>query len=387
MAKVLAVVGTRPEATKMAPVILALRRREPSLQVKVALTGQHREMGRQGLAVFGLTPDHDLDIMEPKQALAETFCRAMMGLVRLYREERPDLVLVQGDTVSCLAGALGAFYERIPVGHVEAGLRTGDPCNPFPEEVNRKAVATATTLHFAPTVRAQQALLQEGYPASNVFLTGNTAVDAVQMLAQRQQEPEPAAKSALEACAGHKMVLVELHRRENWGEPLRSLCRALRRLVSEQKEAFVVFSVHPNPVVGEMVRGELGAVERVLLLTPPDYPSFLRLMKECYFILTDSGGIQEEAPSLRKPVLVARVRTERPEGVEAGLARLVGTNEGEVLNALRQLLKDRATYEAMTKGVNPYGDGRAGERIAQVVEYRLGLRAGPPEQFHPGEMT
>lgn len=351
--------------------------------MQVVCTGQHREMARQGLAAFDLVPDFDLGIMEERQALAETFSRAMTGLVALYRQERPDMVLVQGDTVSCLAGGLAAFYERIPVGHVEAGLRTGDRSNPFPEEMNRKAVAAAITLHFAPTERAERTLLQEGYPAAEVFLTGNTAVDAVQLLAQRQAAVEPPVQATLEACAGYKMVLVELHRRENWGEPLRGLCGALRRLVSQETKAFVVFSVHPNPVVSEVVHEELQGLDRVRLLTPPQYPSFVRLMKECYFVLTDSGGIQEEAPSLRKPVLVARLRTERPEGVEMGLARLVGTEEEGVMQALRQLLNDRQTYDGMAKGVNPYGDGRAGERIAQAIEHHFGLRREAPERFEP----
>jgi len=379
----MAVVGTRPEATKMAPVVLALRR-GGQVPVQIVLTGQHREIAQQGLAAFDLAPDFDLAIMQERQALVETFCRAMSGLVGLYRQERPDLVLVQGDTVSCLAAGLAAFYEKIPVGHVEAGLRTGDRDNPFPEEVNRKAVAAATRLHFAPTQRAERALLQEGYPPCEVFLTGNTAVDAVQLLAEREGVPEAEVEATLKACADYKMILVELHRRENWGQPLHRLCRALRRFVNAEPETFVVFSVHPNPVVREVVRQELEGRERVRLLSPPQYPSFVRLMKECYFLLTDSGGIQEEAPSLRKPVLVARLRTERPEGIEMGLARLVGTEEEPVVESLRQLLNDGETYERMARGVNPYGDGRAGERIAQAIEHYFGLRQEAPERFQAG---
>lgn len=363
--RVLAVVGTRPEAIKMAPVILALRGRPERFLTRVVLTAQHREMSDEVLALFRIRPDHDLDLMKPEQTLFDTTAGLVKGLERVYRSERPDVVLVQGDTTTTFVGALAAFYLGIRVGHVEAGLRTSDKENPFPEEINRRLTSHVADLHFAPTATARRALLSEGVPDAAIFVTGNTVIDALLMTARELRE------SALDRVPGldpsRRVVLVTAHRRENWGEPLEAICLALRDIARAHGDVQVVFPVHPNPKVRRTATAVLAREPRVLLLPPLGYRPFVALMKRATIILTDSGGIQEEAPSLGKPVLVLRRKTERPEAVRAGTVRLVGTARARIVAEAVRLLTDRRAYRAMARRRNPYGDGKAAARIVRVL--------------------
>jgi UDP-N-acetylglucosamine 2-epimerase (non-hydrolysing) len=360
------VVGTRPEAVKLAPVVHALRRR-PGLETRLIATAQHREMLDQTLAVFGLAPDVDLDVMRPGQGLAELTARLLTALAETFAAERPDLVLLQGDTSTVLTAALAAFYAGVPVGHVEAGLRSGDPRDPFPEEANRRLAGVLADLHFAPTERARRNLLAGGVPAERVFLTGNTVIDALQrVLAGLPPPPEE----------GRRMLLMTAHRRENWGEPIRRVCRAVRDVLEARGDVEVVFPVHRNPLVREVVWAELGGHPRAELREPADYRTMVDLERRCYLALTDSGGLQEELPSLGKPVLVLRQTTERPEAVEAGCARLVGTAREAVAASLLELLDDPAAHAAMARVANPFGDGHAAERIAAAVDAFLGRPPG-----------
>lgn len=378
--KVMVVFGTRPEAIKMAPVVRSL---EAAGQFETTLvsTGQHREMLDECLGVFALKPDHNLAVMEPEQRLAESTARVLEGMGRVCSQEKPQLVLVEGDTTSVVAAAQAAYYERIPVGHVEAGLRTGDKFNPFPEEINRRLVGVIADLHFAPTLSARSALVKEGVAPERVFVTGNTVVDSLLWVAGRVEErARGEIRSLVEGARGKSLILVELHRRENLGEPLASVCRALAK-VGERGDVEVVFSMHKNPRVREIVERELGGKPGITLLEPPDYASFVLLMRECYLIVTDSGGIQEEAPTFRKPVLVARKVTERKEGVEAGVSLVVGTQERRIVSETERLLDDREHYRRMVGAGNPYGDGKASERIAQAILYYFGRRNSRPEEF------
>jgi UDP-N-acetylglucosamine 2-epimerase (non-hydrolysing) len=358
--RVLVVLGTRPEAIKLAPVIRELAQR--GLEARTCLTGQHREMVRQVLGLFGVQADHDLDVMRPDQSPSQVASAVLAGLEGVLQGDRPDWVLVQGDTTSAAAAALGAFYAGVRVGHVEAGLRTSDRRQPFPEEVNRQVVGVAADLHFAPTPRARANLLAEGVPPGRVEVTGNTVVDAVhwvQGLAfDRRGGP-------LESIApAERVVLVTLHRRESIGAPMRGVCLALREIVGLYPgDVRLVLPVHPNPRVEEGVRAILQDTPGVTLTPPLDYLTLVHLMRRATLILTDSGGIQEEAPVLGRPVLVLRSVTERPEAVEAGVARLVGTDRGEIVRWTRRLLDDPPTYERMVRVVSPFGDGRAAERV------------------------
>lgn len=358
MKSVAVVFGTRPEATKMAPVIRALRAYS-SLTTRVIVTAQHRELLDQVLELFGITPDVDLNIMRPRQRLADIGVRALGGLSRIFRKERPDLVLVHGDTATTFFAALAAFYERIPVGHVEAGLRTHDLYFPFPEEANRRLTDQIATYHFAPTEGARQNLLNEGIPPEHIYVTGNTAVDAILSVAPGRRPR-----------AG-RLVLVECHRRENFGAPLRQVFRGVLQAVRDLPDVDVLVSVHPNPevvaAVEEVFRGE----ERVQTVPPPSYRQWAELMSEATLLVTDSGGLQEEAPSLGLPVIVARRETERPEAVEAGTVVLAGTEEADVCRLVRLLLTDEERRRAMAEAPNPFGDGHAGERIAAVVAREL----------------
>jgi UDP-N-acetylglucosamine 2-epimerase (non-hydrolysing) len=361
--KIMAVFGTRPEAVKMAPVIRELKKFPDLVELKVAVTAQHREMLDQVLKVFDIVPDYDLNIMQHGQSLADITTRSLQGLDRLFAEEKPNLVLVQGDALAVLSGALAAFYHRIPVGHVEAGLRTGDIYNPFPEEMVRRLTSHIASMHFAPTEKARTNLLAEGIPESNIFVTGNTVIDALLSVAAALPECQPD--------GNFREILVTAHRRENWGEPHRQVFLALRDLVEAFPDVRVVFAMHRNPEIRKQARSILGGLERVELIEPPDYAPFVALMKRCYMVITDSGGIQEEAPSLGKPVLVVRSTTERPEGVEAGTVRLVGTNRETVFREASRLLTDPEAYQAMAKARNPYGDGRAAERIREAIFARF----------------
>lgn len=369
--KVLAVCGTRPDAVKMAPVVLELNRRPDEVETVLAVTGQHREMLEQALQAFNLVPDHDLDIMSRRQTLAQITTRALEGLDRVIGEARPDLVLAQGDTTTTFAAALGAFYHRVPFGHVEAGLRTDNKYDPFPEEMNRRLAGALSDMHFAPTERARANLVREGVREDDIYVTGNTVIDALLTIASAEYTFEDA--RIREAAESDRMILVTAHRRENWGERMRSICAAVRDIVRLRPDVRVVFAVHKNPVVREVVFPELETVDRVALIEPPDYVPFVHLMKSAYMILTDSGGVQEEAPALGKPVLVLRDTTERPEGIEAGSARLVGTRTEDIVREAERLLDDRAAYAAMSRVTNPYGDGRAAERIWEIIRSRFGV--------------
>lgn len=364
--KIMLVFGTRPEAIKLGPVIKELEKHPNKFQVLVTVTAQHREMLDQVLELFDIRPDYDLDIMRLEQSPFEVTTRALMGLKPVLEGERPDLGLVQGDTATVMAAALAAFYLKIPVGHVEAGLRTYDKYQPFPEEMSRRLVSHIAAWHFAPTETARQNLLRESIPDERIFVTGNTVIDALLSVVRQDYAFDHPVLSQIDFAA-NKVILVTAHRRENWGQPMRNICRAIGQIVAAHPEVVIIFSVHLNPQVQKTVRKELAGVERVHLLEPLGYEPFVQLMNKCYLILTDSGGIQEEAPSLGKPVLVLRNVTERPEAVEAGTLRVVGTNTVHVVEAAEELLNDPVTYSKMAQAKNPYGDGHAVQRIVQVM--------------------
>ncbi len=366
--KVMVVVGTRPEAVKLAPVVKRLRRTRGTRPV-VVVTAQHREMVDQMLRVFAIRPDYDLDIMSPRQTLFQTTARVLEGLEPVIRREAPGIVLVQGDTTSTFAGALAAYYAKTPVGHVEAGLRTGRKMNPYPEEMNRRLAGALTDIHFAPTRSAVEALRKENVPGRSIVMTGNTVIDALLEMARRARRKSVTGLSPV--ADTRKIILVTAHRRESWGPKLEGVFRAIRRIVESEPSAEVIFPVHLNPVVQESVRPLLGGVPRVQLIEPQDYEGFVYLMKKAHLIITDSGGIQEEAPSLGKPVLVIREVTERPEAVEAGTAKLVGTSERKIVRSALELLRSRRAYRSMVRRRNPYGDGRASERIVETILRRF----------------
>lgn len=369
--RVLAVCGTRPDTVKMAPVVLELKKHPESVQTVLAVTGQHREMLEQALRAFNLVPDCNLDIMAHRQTLSQITVRALEGLDKVIENTSPDLVIAQGDTTTTFVAALSAFYHRVPFGHVEAGLRTDNKYDPFPEEANRRLAGVLSDLHFAPTVRAKENLLKEGVREESIFVTGNTGIDALLSVASGDFEFADAELAG--AAASGKMILVTAHRRENWGARLKSICEALRQIAAADPDVRIVFAVHRNPIVREIVFPELEAADRVLLIEPPDYVPFVHLMKAARLILTDSGGVQEEAPALGKPVLVLRETTERPEGIEAGCAKLVGTNAADIESETLRLLRDQAAYSTMSRAVSPYGDGHAAERIWEAVKARFEL--------------
>lgn len=368
--KILLVFGTRPEAIKMAPVVKTLRA-DSAFEIKVCVTAQHREMLDQVLTLFDIKPDFDLNLMKPAQDLYDITSGVLLGLKSVLLQWRPDAVLVHGDTSTTFAASLAAFYQRIPVGHVEAGLRTGNLYSPWPEEANRKLTTALAQWHFAPTPTSRANLLKEGVAASSIHVTGNTVIDAllqvrekiVSSLPMRQQFDR--AFSFLDA--SRRLVLVTGHRRENFGDGFERICQALARIAREQADVQLVYPVHLNPQVQEPVKRLLGTIENVYLIEPQDYLPFVYLMDKSTLILTDSGGIQEEAPSLGKPVLVMRDTTERPEAVDAGTVKLVGTDAQKIASEAGTLLKDPQAYNAMAFAHNPYGDGRACERIAQAL--------------------
>lgn len=358
--RILAVVGTRPEAIKMAPVIRALRS-EPWAEVRVLATAQHRQMLDQVLDAFAIVPDVDLDIMAPNQTLPELTSRLLSRLDEVFARERPDAVLIQGDTTTVMTAAMAAFYRHIAVGHVEAGLRTGDLQNPFPEEMNRIVAGRLSRWHFAPTAGARDNLLREGFDPASVHVTGNTVIDAL-LEVVRREVPLP-----VEVPEGRRMLLVTAHRRENFGAPFREVCEAVRDIADRHADVHVVYPVHPNPNVSGPAHEILSGHARIVLCPPLDYLPFVAAMKRAHLILTDSGGVQEEAPALGKPVLVMRQETERPEAVEAGVVKLVGPVREAIVAEASRLLDDPEAYARMARGVSPYGDGRAAGRIVDIL--------------------
>jgi UDP-N-acetylglucosamine 2-epimerase (non-hydrolysing) len=368
---VLFIFGTRPEAIKLCPLIHTLRGRAPEVRVRVCVTAQHREMLDQVLAAFAVKPDHDLDLMRPNQTLGEASARMLTGLDPILAQEKPALVVVQGDTTTTLFGALSAFYRRVPVAHVEAGLRTHDLSQPFPEELNRVLTGRIAALHFAATEGAAANLRREGVDPEAITVTGNTGIDAVLHVRDGLESGRLKGREWPELDGRVKTILVTAHRRESFGEGFERICEALVRL-SEREGVTIVFPVHPNPNVRGPVERRLRRRANILLVEPLDYVPFVDLMRRAYLIVTDSGGIQEEAPSLGKPVLVLREKTERPEAVEAGTVRLVGTDVERIVSEAGRLLDDRGMYEAMSAVHNPYGDGRASGRISDVICSFLG---------------
>lgn len=374
--KVASIIGTRPDALKMAPVIRELGQHCGRVEQVVISTGQHREMLQQVLDVFQLKPDFNLDVMLPGQSLAQITARVLERLDPVLAEIRPDVLLAQGDTTTTFVASLAAFYRQIPVGHVEAGLRTDNRYNPFPEELNRRLTAVIASLHFAPTEQAAANLRAEGIAKADIFCVGNTVIDALLDVAARPYRFEDPELDRRTSGPG-RVLLVTAHRRENWGDPLRRMCEGIRRTIRRFEDLECVFQLHKNPLVRDVVREELAHEPRVLLVEPQEYVPWVNLMKRATVILTDSGGIQEEAPALGKPVLVTRETTERPEGVAAGTARLVGTDPGVIAENVAQLLEDRAAYEQMARAVNPYGDGRSAARIVSVLQSRLDRELAP----------
>ena len=369
--KVLSVFGTRPEAIKMAPVIKELEKHPGSFQSVVCVTAQHRQMLDQVLELFEIRPDHDLDIMKPGQNLFDVTCNVLQGLKPVLEKERPDIVLVHGDTTTTMAASLASFYCGVKVGHVEAGLRTGNKLAPFPEEVNRRVAGVLADLHFAPTERAKGNLLAEGVSAASILVTGNTVIDALLAVVGRMRD-DASLRARFEAQFSFldvkkRLILVTGHRRENFGDGFEQICSALAEVADSVPDVEILYPVHLNPNVQEPVRRILGESRRIHLIEPLDYLPFVYLMERSHLIITDSGGVQEEAPSLGKPVLVMRDTTERPEAVEAGTVKLVGADRGRIVSEALLLLNDAAAYEEMRRAHNPYGDGRAAGRIVEML--------------------
>ena len=379
MIKVMTVFGTRPEAIKMAPVVLELQKHADRIQTIVAVTAQHRQMLDQVLDLFQITPDYDLDIMSQGQTLYDITTKSLMGLKDVLAKEKPDLVLVHGDTTTTFAGALASYYQQVPVGHVEAGLRTGDIYSPFPEEMNRKLTGAIAAIHFAPTATAKANLLKENVNPSHIYATGNTVIDALMTTVAGDYDFGDDLKDV--DFQNHRVILLTTHRRENLGEPMRHIYKALRRIIEEIPDTEIVFPVHRNPLVRKVVEEELAGVDRIHLIDPMEYEPFANLMSLSSLVLTDSGGIQEEAPSLGKPVLVLRNTTERPEAVEAGTVRLIGTDKDVVYAETKRLLTDQAAYDAMSNAVNPYGDGKASQRIVQAILHAFAGEEAVPDDF------
>nr|MDH3091568.1 UDP-N-acetylglucosamine 2-epimerase (non-hydrolyzing) [Bacillus velezensis] len=373
--KVMTVFGTRPEAIKMAPLVLELKKR-PEIESYVTVTAQHRQMLDQVLHAFQIKPDFDLNIMKERQTLAEITSNALVKLDGLFKEIKPDIVLVHGDTTTTFAGSLAAFYHQIAVGHVEAGLRTGNKYSPFPEELNRQMTGSLADIHFAPTQQAKQNLLNENKKESSIFVTGNTAIDALHTTVHSEYS-----HNIIEKIGNDRMILLTAHRRENLGQPMELMFKAIRRIADEFSDVQVVYPVHLNPAVREGADKHFGDSERVHLIEPLEVIDFHNFASRSYFILTDSGGVQEEAPSLGKPVLVLRDTTERPEGVEAGTLKLAGTDEETIYQMAKQPLTDKQEYEKMSRASNPYGDGMASRRIAEGSLYQFGLRSERPDSF------
>ena len=377
--KILCVFGTRPEAIKMAPLVLALKKEE-RLDTLVCVTAQHRQMLDQVLDIFSLHPEYDLNIMRDRQTLEGITTRALVGLGEVMEKEQPDLVLVHGDTTTTFAASLAAFYHKIPVGHVEAGLRTYNKYEPFPEEMNRRLTGAISTLHFAPTPLAREHLLKENVDRDNIYVTGNTVIDVLQTTIEPDYHFTVPVLNQIDFSA-HRVIAMTAHRRENLGQPLEEICRAVLQIVEEFPDVMVVYAVHKNPAVTEPVHRILGGHERILLIDPLDLKDMHNLLSRSYLVLTDSGGLQEEVPSMGKPVLVLRNVTERPEGVAAGTLKLAGTKQADVYQATKTLLTDKAAYQAMAQAKNPFGDGQASKRIVQAILYEFGLEQVRPTEF------
>ncbi|MGD6889731.1 non-hydrolyzing UDP-N-acetylglucosamine 2-epimerase [Bacillus mobilis] len=360
--KVMTIFGTRPEAIKMAPLVLELQKHTEKIESIVTVTAQHRQMLDQVLSIFGITPDFDLNIMKDRQTLIDITTRGLEGLDKVMKEAKPDIVLVHGDTTTTFIASLAAFYNQIPVGHVEAGLRTWDKYSPYPEEMNRQLTGVMADLHFSPTSKSATNLQKENKDESHIFITGNTAIDALKTTVK-----ETYSHPVLEKLGNDRLVLMTAHRRENLGEPMRNMFRAIKRLVDKHEDVQVVYPVHMNPVVRETANDILGDHGRIHLIEPLDVIDFHNVAARSYLMLTDSGGVQEEAPSLGVPVLVLRDTTERPEGIEAGTLKLAGTDEETIFGLADELLSDKEAHDKMSKASNPYGDGRASERIVEAI--------------------
>ena len=376
--RVMTIFGTRPEAIKMAPLVLELQSRQ-GIQPICCVTAQHREMLDAVLEIFRLKPDYDLNIMEPRQTLSTITTKCLLGMEGALEEAKPDLVLVHGDTSTTFAGALAAFYRQIPVGHVEAGLRTWDKYSPFPEEMNRKLVGDIADLHFCPTPANRENLAREGI-TDGVFVTGNTVIDALKTTVRTDYSFSTQALNGLDY-TGKRIILVTCHRRENYGQPMANIMTALRRIADAFPDVELVYPVHLSPVVREAAGKYLSGHPRIHLIDPLSADEMHNLMARAYLVMTDSGGLQEEAPALGRPVLVLRRETERPEAVRAGTVRLAGTEEEEIFSLASELLHDERAYHAMAHAVNPYGDGQACRRIADAIEWKFGLRAERPGEF------
>jgi UDP-N-acetylglucosamine 2-epimerase (non-hydrolysing) len=376
--RIMFVFGTRPEAIKMAPVIAEMDKYPDVLAPLIVVTGQHRQMLDQVLNIFDIKPNYDLGIMQQNQRLTSIVTKSLQGLEEIVLREKPNMILVQGDTSTTFAAALSAYYHKIPLGHIEAGLRTFDKWRPFPEEINRKLTTSLADLHFAPTKTSVANLLAERVSASSIFLTGNTVIDALFEVVKREFDIN---KLGIKLSPQKKMILVTTHRRENFGQPLENICSALDRLARAYPDVEIVIPVHKNPVVREKVCERLGQIQNVIPIDPLDYEPFIYLMKKSYIILSDSGGVQEEAPSLGKPVLVLREKTERPEAVSFGTVKLVGSDENLIFESVRKLLEDAQAYDKMSRAVNPYGDGSASSRIVKAILYYFGVIDQRPEEF------
>ena len=375
MKKIMTIFGTRPEAIKMAPLVLALKN-DPELEPIVVVTAQHREMLDQVLEIFGITPDYDLNIMKAGQTLSEVTSRVILGLEEVIKEARPDMILVHGDTTTTFAGSLAAFYNEVAIGHVEAGLRTWQKYSPFPEEMNRQMTGTLADLHFAPTDDAAQNLRNENKPEDRIVITGNTAIDALKTTVKSDYRSD-----ILDNAGERRVILLTAHRRENIGQPMHNIFSAIRRIVDEFEDVEVVYPMHKNPKVREIAAEHLSDHDRIQLIEPLDVIDFHNFASRSHFILTDSGGVQEEAPSLGKPVLVLRDTTERPEGVKAGTLKLAGVEEEDIYQLTKSLLIDEALYQSMSKASNPYGDGETSQRICEHIKYYFSLTEEKPAPF------
>ncbi|AGF54409.1 MULTISPECIES: non-hydrolyzing UDP-N-acetylglucosamine 2-epimerase [Clostridium] len=376
--KIITIFGTRPEAIKMAPLVKELEKRE-QIESKVCVTAQHREMLDQVLELFDIKPDFDLNIMKTKQTLTGITSRVLEGLEEVFQEEKPDMILVHGDTTTTFAGSLAAFYQQIKVGHVEAGLRTFNKYFPFPEEMNRKLTGSLADLHFAPTKGSKENLLREGINESDIYITGNTVIDAMRHTVEENYVFETDELNNIDF--NRKVIMITAHRRENWGEGIQNICEALNKIVEQNTDVELVYLVHLNPVVKDVVFERLGGKDRIHLLSPLDTKETHNLMNKSFMVMTDSGGLQEEAPHLGKPVLVLRDVTERPEAVEAGTVKLVGTDVDKIVSEANKLLKNSEAYSKMSKSINPYGDGEASRRIADAILKYFELSSNEVDEF------
>lgn len=375
--KVMTVFGTRPEAIKMAPLVLELQKQSQRFETITTVSAQHREMLDQVLDIFHIKPDYDLNIMHARQTLTDITSNVLINLDKILKEAKPDIVLVHGDTTTTFSASVAAFYNQIPIGHVEAGLRTWEKYSPYPEEMNRQMTDAMTDLYFAPTNQSKANLLKENHKEDNIYITGNTAIDALKQTVDKEYHHDILDKISPD----NKLILLTMHRRENQGEPMRRVFKVIREVVESREDVEVIYPVHLSPAVQEVAKEILGNTERIHLISPLDVVDFHNLAARSYFIMTDSGGVQEEAPSLGKPVLVLRDTTERPEGVEAGTLKLVGTESKKVKKEMEELLDNDAEYRRMAQAKNPYGDGKASERILDAIAYYFGVTDKKPIEF------